>query len=372
VWVVVRRYLLPGDEWTSFALRPGMPSELGFLISPFVHLEPTHLGINLLVLWLFGTTLERAVGPVRFLVVYLGAAWFAALMHWAAATAFHVAPNLGGRDAAIGSSGAIAGLLGTAVVRLPFPRIRLPFFGGVQIPTTPIIIAWLVYSLVRALISSATGVVEGVGHWAHLAGFVCGLGLAQLMGLQKHARQEYLEQAALEAASRENLVGAAQAWAALLAMRPEDRTVRAALIQARAALNDTPGARRLAREGLVSLARADQRAAATQAYREWLEVVPDIDLPAGVRYRIGCWLAEAGEDELAFRALWESVREDGSTAAAASALYRAGQVAWERLRSPMHAREAWERLLEQFPDSPWSDKAREGLRGLAAVPDPGI
>ncbi len=63
---------------------------------------------------------------------------------------------------------------------------------------------------------------------------------------------------------------------------------------------------------------------------------------------------------------WRQARSHG-TPGAASALYRAGQVAWERLRSPLHAREAWERLLEQFPESPWSDAARDGLRRLSAA-----
>src|SRR5688500_14648813 len=66
VWLLVRQYLLPGNDWTDFALHPNTPSELGLIISPFVHLDPAHLGINLLVLWLFGINLERAMGSFHF------------------------------------------------------------------------------------------------------------------------------------------------------------------------------------------------------------------------------------------------------------------------------------------------------------------
>jgi hypothetical protein len=222
-----------------------------------------------------------------------------------------------------------------------------------------------VYTFVRALVTTLSGVTEGIGHWAHFAGFIFGLGAAQLCGLHKVARQEFLETTAARAAAAHDLPAAARAWSALLAMRPQDRRVRTALIAARQALGDAPGARRLAREGIESLVRANERSSALEAYRDFTAIVAGLDLPPGVRFRIGCWLAEAGEDELAFRALWESVREDGATPGAASALYRAGQVAWERLRSPVHAREAWERLLEQFPESPWSEKARDGLRRLS-------
>jgi rhomboid family protein len=368
VWLVVRRYLLTGDQWTDFALFPGAPSELGMLISPFVHLDPAHLGINLAVLWLFGVNLERAVGSLYFLFLYLGAGWFASLMQWAVATSFHLIPDLTGRDAAIGSSGAVAGILGASIVRFPQSRLRIPLSTRATFPTILIILLWLAYTVVRALITTVHGVTEGVGHWAHFAGFVFGLGLAQLGGLQRVARQEYLEHAAEDAMARHNLPAASLAWSALLAMQPLDLHARTALIAARLELNDLRGARHLARTGVEALVRAGERSLAMQAYCEYSHLLPELDLGPGIRYRIGCWLAEAGEDEWAFRALWESVREDGATPAAASALYRAGLLAWERLRSPLHAREAWERLLEQFPDSPWTEAARDALRHL---PTPG-
>lgn len=367
VWWVVRQYFVPGNAWTQFALRPGTPNELGLLVSPFVHLDPTHLGVNLIVLWLFGTNLERALGSLRFLFLYLGSAWFASLMQWAVFTAFHVYPDLAARDAAVGSSGAVAGLLGITLVRFPQASLRVPVLPRAAFFPAAVIALWFVYTFVRALMTTLTGVTEGLGHWAHFAGFIFGLGAAQLCGLHRIARQEFLESTAQRATALHDLPTAVRAWSALLVMRPQDLRVRTALIASRHALGDESGARRLAREGIESLVRANERSAAMEAYQAFTAVVPSLDLPPGVRFRVGCWLAEAGQDELAFRALWESVREDGATPGAAGALYRAGQVAWERLRSPLHAREAWERLVEQFPESPWTDAARDGLRRLSAA-----
>jgi membrane associated rhomboid family serine protease len=366
-WVVVRRYLVAGNQWTDLALRPGTPDELGFLISPFIHLEPAHLGVNLAVLWLFGTNLERAVGSARFVLIYLGAGWFASLMHWATATSFHLYPNLGDEDAAIGSSGAVAGILAASLVRFARPRLRMPLLPRATFPVTPIIILWLAYTVVRALFTTVAGIAEGVGHWAHFAGFIFGLALAQAMALQRAARQEFLERVATEAEQSHNLPAAAQAWSALLAIRPADTDVRTSLIEARLRMGDVPGGRRLARDGLSALVRANAQAEAICTYREYLRLVPNLDLPRGVRYRIACWLADAGENEMAFGAFWDSVREDGATPSSAGALYRAGQIALERLRNPTHARDAWERLVDQFPESDWSDAAREGLRRLPAA-----
>jgi membrane associated rhomboid family serine protease len=365
VWVVARRFLLPHNVWAEFANDPTAPTWLGFMISPFVHLEALHLGVNLLTLWLFGTNLERASGSMRFLMLYLGSAWFASLMHWAAATSFHLYAEVSANPA-LGSSGAIAGVLAASLVRFARPRLRFPLLPYATFPVTPLIVLWLGYTVVRALLSTLTGISEGVGHWAHLAGFIFGLSAAQLFGFQHAARLEHLAYSGAEATARDDHAAASRSWAALLAMEPSDMAVRCALVKARLAVNDLPGARRVARDGIEALVRAEKRPAALEAYQDYTQLVPELDLRAGVRFRIGCWLAESGDAEGAFRALWESVREDGAPAAA-GALYRAGQVAWERLKSPLHAREAWERLLEQFPDSHWSDAARDGLRRLPST-----
>lgn len=364
VWLVARRYLLAGGDWAAFANNPAAPSGLGFLVSPFVHLDPAHLGSNLVMLWLFGTNLERSVGSLKFLGLYLGSAWFASLMHWAAATSFHLYADPASH-AALGSSGAVAGILGASLIRFARPRLRLPLVPSATFPVAPLIMLWLGYTVLRALLNTLTGITEGVGHWAHLAGFVFGLSTAQLLGFQRAARLEHLVRSATEATHREDYATASRSWAALLAVEPLDSEVRKALVSARLAMHDLPGARRVARDGIDTLVRGEDRPAALNAFREYTALVPDLDLRPGVRFRIGCWLAEAGDGEGAFRAMWESVREDGPPAGA-GALYRAGQVAWDRLQSPLHAREAWERLLEQFPDSAWSDAARDGLRRLPA------
>ncbi len=357
VWIVVRRFLLTGDDWTDLALLPGAPSGLGLLISPFVHLETMHLGVNLLVLWLFGSNLERAVGSLHFLFLYLGAAWFASLMQWATFTAFNLDPNVAASHAAVGSSGAVAGVLGAGLVRLPQGRLRFPLLPQWTFPTAPLLVLWLAYTFARALVTTVLGVEEGVGHWAHFAGFVFGLGLAQIAGLQQVARLEHLQATASSALATGNYRAASLALSALLSAQPDDEQARRALIQTRVALRDRPGASRVAGEGLRRLIRADRRIDALNAYREFSGLVGGLTLPSGVRYRLATWLEEAGEWEAAYRAFVESVPEDGGRDAAASALYRAGRLAFHRLESVLHARAAWERLIEQFPDSHWAETA---------------
>lgn len=367
-WVLVRRYLLTGNTWTLFALLPGAPRETGLLVSPFIHLDAPHLGVNLLLLWLAGTALERAIGTIRFLGLYLGAAWFSALMQWAVTTALHTGPDATTVQAAIGSSGAVSGVLGALLVRLPVARLRLPLLAA-AIPVTPLVTVWGIYTLILALIGTVTGLMAGVAHWAHLTGFLFGLGAAQLLEFHQAARAEVLARAGSEATAADNPLAASQAWTALLALRPHDLEVRSALVAARVALGDAAGARQVARDGIEVPTRAGDRAAALGAFRELAMLARGVDLAPGIRYRLGCWLAETGDYEAAFTALLESVWEDGppNATGAAAALHRAALVAAERLGNAARAREVWERLLMQFPDSPWAEAAEDGLRRLPTV-----
>src|SRR5207253_8965433 len=92
----------------------------GVLTSMFLHASWLHVLGNMLFLWIFGNNVEDVMGRVRFLVFYLGAGYAAALAQaW-------VTLHFSGVDAAsvptVGASGAIAGVLGAYVVRLPHAR----------------------------------------------------------------------------------------------------------------------------------------------------------------------------------------------------------------------------------------------------------
>ncbi len=75
--------------------------------SMFTHVEPWHIGFNMLALWVLGPQLERVVGRARFLAIYfLGGLAGSAAVYWLAAE----------QGTTIGASGAIFGLMGALVV----------------------------------------------------------------------------------------------------------------------------------------------------------------------------------------------------------------------------------------------------------------
>jgi membrane associated rhomboid family serine protease len=83
----------------------------------FLHYGPIHLGMNMLALWWFGAAVEQALGRGRYLLLYL----VAGLAGSAGALLF--SPT----SVTVGASGAIFGILGSALV---LERQRINVLGG--------------------------------------------------------------------------------------------------------------------------------------------------------------------------------------------------------------------------------------------------
>lgn len=98
--------LIPANFMRSGDLGP-------VLSSMFLH-DPSglaHLGGNMVFLALFGTLVERSIGSVRLLAVYLAAGVGGAMMH--------VLVNPAATDPLVGCSGALFGVLAVAAVVRP-------------------------------------------------------------------------------------------------------------------------------------------------------------------------------------------------------------------------------------------------------------
>jgi membrane associated rhomboid family serine protease len=94
--------------------------------STFLHYGPIHLAMNMLALWFIGQLLEQALGPARYLGIYLasgiaGAA--GALVIGSRSDLFDPSPF----TRTVGASGAVFGILGAAIV---LERQRTYVLGG--------------------------------------------------------------------------------------------------------------------------------------------------------------------------------------------------------------------------------------------------
>jgi membrane associated rhomboid family serine protease len=157
----------------AFALVPRHFSWTTVFTSMFIHGGWLHFLGNMLYLWIFGDNVEDRLGHARYLVFYL-------LCGTAAAVA-HVLMNPGSALPTLGASGAIAGVMGAYFVLYPHSRILtlVPIFiFYVRIFEVPAIVFLGIWFIIQFLSGAATVGVEsgGVAVWAHVAGFVTGVG----------------------------------------------------------------------------------------------------------------------------------------------------------------------------------------------------
>ncbi len=136
------------------------------LTSMFMHGSLFHIFINMYILFIFGTLIERRVGTRRFLFIYslsgilasLGFVLFQELV-------------LGTSGMAVGASGAIMGIIGLTIILMPDLRVLLFFFIPMTLRTAGII---FVLFEIFGLIYTKLGGSIGIANSAHLVGLVCG------------------------------------------------------------------------------------------------------------------------------------------------------------------------------------------------------
>lgn len=137
-----------------------------WLSSAFFHASTGHLLGNMLFLFLFGFTVELALGRTTFLAFYLLGAVGASLMSaWAYA----------GKDGfGLGASGAVSALMGMYAVMYRLRRIRFFYqlffyFNYVTAPALILLPVWIANELLQHVTSG-----ENIAYMAHLGGLLTG------------------------------------------------------------------------------------------------------------------------------------------------------------------------------------------------------
>lgn len=144
----------------------------------FMHGGFWHIFFNMYSLLMFGSILERSLGPKKFLIFYfvtgLGAAALHTGVEWMQARVFIANGAVNAYQAllmtpTLGASGAIYGVLIGFAMLYPQAQLMLIF------PPIPVKAKWLVVIFaVIELFSGINGIQESVAHFAHLGGMLFG------------------------------------------------------------------------------------------------------------------------------------------------------------------------------------------------------
>ena len=126
----------------------------------FLHGGIFHILINMFILWMFGSDLERILGTRRFIACYFFSGVGAGLLN-AAVTPHAPIPT-------VGASGAIYGVLVGYALYFPERRVLLYFF----IPI-PVRVFVLIFGVIE-LLSAITLPGDSIAHVAHLGGLFFG------------------------------------------------------------------------------------------------------------------------------------------------------------------------------------------------------
>ena len=144
--------------------------------SMFMHGSWFHIIGNMWFLWVFGDNVEDEMGPVRFLVFYV--------LCGLAAAAAQIVTDPDSLVPMVGASGAIGGVMGAYALLFPRVRVNLLIILGfyvttIAVPAIFMLGYWFLLQLLQGIpaIGSEGG---GVAFWAHVGGFVAGLGLVWL------------------------------------------------------------------------------------------------------------------------------------------------------------------------------------------------
>lgn len=161
------------------------------LTSMFIHADLFHLFFNMLFLWVFGSRLERLLGHLKLVTLYLTSG-FAALVFHASFVPFSGLTTLG--VPAVGASGAISGLLGAYLLLLPNTKLvmcmlflLIPFC--YRLPAYVFLILWFVQQVLYGYL-----VLGGVAYFAHIGGFIMGLILSPVLA-RSLARRRFFSDA---------------------------------------------------------------------------------------------------------------------------------------------------------------------------------
>ena len=351
------------ETYTRWGLVPNHPHFVALLTNIFIHVSKQHLAGNMAVLWLFGPHVEEALGWEAYLALYLGGGIAAGLLHMAIILLY--APKV--VVPLVGASGAISAILAPFAIRFHRAQIRLFWipgalfgstWGQLEVPAVAGVALWILQSIgcgVYFLINPQPG---GTAYWAHIGGFVFGLVAAELTGLFRDGRQEYLLQDARSAAGlgHETLDLAIRKYRQFLDREPNNAAVRAELVPL-LAMQDRQEAGQEMLGAVRQFLKRGETVSAARCAAEAQALGLALPLTARERLRLAGALETEGNADAAIGLLRALLSETPDAPEDEMARLKLGQLLRER--DPAEANAVLASFLVKYPQSEWARRVRE-------------
>lgn len=133
-----------------------------FITYMFMHADLSHIFLNMLAVYMFGSILESLWGPKRFLNFYLLCGLGAAALQLAI-SAFNNEYTI-----LLGASGSVFGLL--VAFAMMFPNTELQLYFVIPVKAKYLVIGYALFELYNGFFTN-----DNVAHFAHLGGLVMGI-----------------------------------------------------------------------------------------------------------------------------------------------------------------------------------------------------
>lgn len=159
---------IPARFSGAVLVHSAVPAWLTPLTATLVHANFLHIALNLLIFVWCGMLVERVIGAGPLVVIYVVAAYVAALAQWA------VGPH--SMVPMVGASGAISGVIGAFALsygrpkRIVQSRSLNRLLNGLWL-----LAAWIVLQILTGFLAGTQGVILATP--AHVGGFLAGLAL---------------------------------------------------------------------------------------------------------------------------------------------------------------------------------------------------
>jgi hypothetical protein len=326
----------------------------------------------MIFLWMLGTVVERRVGHLRFVWLYLATGLVGNLAFVLVEYLFN-----GRAGHILGASGAIAGIMGIFAVRCYFKSMVFPIpILGIFSLILPISLKVRLNSLViiglffLMDLSGGIGQIAGshsqIGHWAHLGGMISGMIIAGLfLKLGEMAIEErHLEIGLKAAEAKVGFEGGEKSLSIALEKNPNNAETVLAMARLKTKFTPGPEGKELY-ERAMRLLISSRPLEAVEVYKEYYR-----KYLAGVEpqlmYRLAVVMERNYDMDSAARAYEMIIKEPGIAAdTRRKALYQAASLL-EKMGHDEAAAGLFRQFATEFPDAPAAPKVRMKL----GLPEP--